>query len=129
MAKRLLLSIFLTAFLGVGCDNAAHVEAPEPADLFQVHLLSAFNAEVVVLELDDRELFRGRITSDSFFDLAAVVSGEVTIGEHRLAVTVHDFVREEVSFTVTDTLVVMVNYLPTTKELRFAFLEEVPLYL
>lgn len=129
MGRRLLLSFIVTAFFVLGCDSATPVEEDEPADLFQVHLLSDFDADVVVLELDDRELFRGRVSSDAFFGLAAVVSDEVSIGEHRLTVSVHGSVREEVNFTITDTLVVIVNYVPTTQELHFAFLEEEPLYL
>lgn len=138
MKTRFLLVPVVLCLLIAGCDDVSPVEEPASADLFEVHLSSSFNDVPVSVEIDGREIFRGRLTNEiqtdsgpevSPFDLAGVVSADLSVGEHRLVVNVFDSAREELTFTIEDTLAIIVSYRADTNDLQFVLMNEVPLYL
>lgn len=124
------------SLLTIGCSGPVEVEDSN-VDLFEVHFSASFTNVPVHVLLDNREIFRGIMTSNppegrpglSPIDLAGVLSADLTEGTHRLTVIVRSEVTREIEFLARQTVVVRVSYLTDVDDVFFAVLDQVPEYL
>ena len=80
----LTLLLFLVPFLSVGCGL---LQAEQEGTL-HVHLQSSFSDDEVRVEVDDEEVFYGKVTTDHVLGLAERIRYRVPRGKHRIGVTV-----------------------------------------
>ena len=109
-----LVLVLLGVFALAACDTTS-----APVDrVLTVDLLGAFDATAVVVEVDGREIYRGRATTGDILATAGAFDVPVTAGEHDVRATVEGRATALLTVSTDTTVAVAVTYTPEADVVR-----------
>lgn len=77
--------------------------------MFEVHLLAHFDNTPVQIQIDGEEVFDSTASTNYILGVAEMIELDIEQGEHTISTTIEGFQKDS-TFTVADTLVVLIEY-------------------
>jgi hypothetical protein len=117
---RILLKTFAVILVIIfTCMNCTHTTETvnEPADVFEVHLQAYYDDTPAKIVLDGNTILDERITTSEIVAFTKILRPEVNQGLHRLQAFINETATADTTITVSDTLRVVVNYVPQRNEI------------
>jgi len=121
------LVILVALVAAVGCGRE---DQPAEVDDFEIHLRGGFEGDAVKVEIDDRQVFAGEVTTNQILSLAETIKTSAVQGNHKLTVRVNNFWVGSMRFTLDRPLFIGVSFSRNTVEEQFYFqlMYEAPVY-
>jgi len=122
----LVFAIFI--LLEPACERPTETPPANIANLFEIHLQSAFYHTPARVFIDNSQVFADTVSTSPLLGIAARIPAQVGKGTHIITVNVFNSIAKDTTFTIVDTLFICVNYNTSTSQLTYYFTRRRPLY-
>ncbi len=116
------LSVFLVlffSFLFIKCEDGTEPKTKQ-AEIFQIHLQTEFKNNYVRVKFDQENVFDDTVSTNSNMSYAAIISLDVSQGQHYIQVLVDNDIQGDTTLIVGDSLYVLVRFDNSKKIIDFS---------
>ena len=117
-----IISFITQAFLACQKSTCSVEENLSLAENFEIHLQIHFDNIYVFIKIDDKSIFSGEVNTNYVVGLAAIISPQITKGEHNIKVYIEN-IEADTTFSVQDSLIIGITYDESVSEISFYFYE------